>query len=256
MTQKPSLFDLSGRVAVVTGGNGGLGRGMALGLARAGASVAVIGRDEKKNHEVLSELQSLGVPCFATPLDITDRNALRPTLTAVERALGPIDILVNNAGIFAEGGNSFDAVVANWDITIETNLSSVFLMSQCVAESMRERRRGKIINIASMMSIFGAGNAIGYSASKGGVMQLTKSLAIALAPHNIQVNAIAPGFIRSNMCAPPPDSKAHKEITSRTPAGRLGEPDELAGAAIFLASSAADFITGTMIPVDGGYSIR
>jgi 2-deoxy-D-gluconate 3-dehydrogenase len=146
--------------------------------------------------------------------------------------------------------------VKNWDTTIETNLNACFLLSQLAARSMARRRRGKIINLASMYSFFGSGFVPAYSATKGAVVQLTKSMAIELAPHNIQVNAIAPGWIETDMTAPVRNSPMNDEILLRTPAGRFGQPDELAGTAIFLASHAADFITGVTLPVDGGYSIR
>src|ERR1041385_6630069 len=200
--QTPQLFDLAGRVAVVTGGNGGIGRGIALGLAGAGASVAVLGRNEQKNQQVLSELKAIGVPCTAVKIDVTDRAALEPALRGIESKLGSIDILVNNAG--------------------NVSLS------------------GGVLNEPS------------YSAAKGSIVQLTKSMAIELAPHNIQVNAIAPGWIETDMTAPVKSMPLNAEILSRTPAGRWGQPDEVAGTAVFLAPRASNFVTGTTIPVDGG----
>ena len=256
MNPDKSPFDLSGRVALVTGGNGGIGRAIALGLARAGAAVAVLARDVEKNQQVLAELKSIGVPALVSQLDVTDRAALAPAIDLVTRKLGAIEILVNNAGVAVLSGGVLNESVETWDTTVETNLNSCFQLSQIVAKAMVSRKSGgKIINLASMYSIFGSGLVPSYSASKGAVVQLTKSMAIELAPHNIQVNAIAPGWIETGMTKDVRDSPMNDLIVSRTPANRWGRPDELAGAAVFLASSASDFITGTTLPVDGGYSI-
>src|SRR5581483_2708139 len=192
---------------------------------------------------------------IARTLDVTQRAALAPAIAEVERALGPVDILVNNAGIAIPGG-VLKADAASWDRVLETNLNSCFLLSQMAARSMAARRRGKIINIASEYSRFGNPIAPSYAASKGGLVQLTKSMAVELAPHNIQVNAIVPGWIESEMTAPIKGRPFYDEIIRRTPAGRLGMPEECAGAAIFLASCASDFVTGATIFVDGGYAIR
>src|ERR1043166_4800395 len=254
--QTPQLFDLAGRVAVVTGGNGGIGRGIALGLAGAGASVAVLGRNEQKNQQVLSELKAIGVPCTAVKIDVTDRAALEPALRGIESKLGSIDILVNNAGNVSLSGGVLNETAEDWDNVIETQLNAVFLLSKLAAKSMMSRRSGKIINIGSMYSFFGSGLIPSYSAAKGAIVQLTKSMAIELAPHNIQVNAIAPGWIETDMTAPVKSMPLNAEILSRTPAGRWGQPEEVAGTAVFLASRASNFVTGTTIPVDGGYAIR
>lgn len=251
-----SMFDLTGRVALVTGGNGGIGRGIALALARAGASVAIFGRNAAKNARVLAELEAVGGPALASVVDVTDRAGLGPAVAAVEAALGELDILVNNAGIANLSGGVLNEEPRDWDRVIENQLNSVFLLSKLVAKGMVERKRGKIINLASMYAIFGAGLVPSYSAAKGAVVQLTKSMAIELAPHNVQVNAIAPGWIESDMTAPLHDSPLDAEIVARTPAGRWGKPEEMGGAAVFLASSAADFVTGETIRVDGGYAIR
>ncbi len=259
MPENTSPFDLSGRVAVVTGGNRGIGRSIALGLAGAGASVAVVARNASRNAEVLAELQALGGEATALCLDVTHRSALTEAMAEIEGNLGAIDILVNNAGVALISGGVLSEPEETWDITIETHLNASFLISKLAAQSMARRRRGKIINLASMYSYFGSGVAPSYSAAKGAIVQLTKSMAIELAPHNIQVNAIAPGWITTDMTAPlrdDPDWKDFQDlILARTPAGRWGEADEIAGAAVFLASNAADFITGTTLPVDGGYSI-
>jgi 2-deoxy-D-gluconate 3-dehydrogenase len=252
----PGLFDLTGRVAVVTGGNGGIGRGIALGLAEAGAAVAVLGRNEEKNQRVLSALKSIGVPSIALKVDLTDRVALEPALNKVVSELGGIDILVNNAGNVSLSGGILNEKPEDWDNVIETQLNAVFLLSKLAVPFMISRKGGKIINIGSMYSFFGSGLIPSYSAAKGAIIQLTKSMAIELAPHNIQVNAIAPGWIETDMTAPVHSMPLYDEIILRTPAGRFGEPDEIAGTAVYLASRASDFVTGDTIRVDGGFAIR
>ena len=250
------MFDLTGRVAVVTGGNGGIGRGIALGLAEAGAAVAVFGRNGEKNRQVLSELRALGVPSLAVQLDVTNRAGLEPALKKVESELGGISVLVNNAGIASLSGGVLNEKPEDWDRVIETQLSAVFLLSKIAARSMVSRNGGKIINIGSMYSFFGSALVPSYSAAKGAIVQLTKSMAIELAPHNIQVNAIAPGWIETDMTVAVRAMPMNDEIIARTPAGRWGQPEEIAATAVYLASHASDFVTGTTIPVDGGYAIR
>lgn len=251
------LFDLKGKVALVTGGNGGLGRGIALGLARAGAAVAVLGRTEAKNSATLEELRGVGVPCMAVTVDLTRRDDLAPAFGAVEAKLGVVDILVNNAGNVSLSGGIMNEVDADWDNVIATHLHTTFLLSKIAAKGMLSRKKGKIINIGSMYSFFGSGLIPSYSAAKGAVIQLTKSMAIEFAAGNVQVNAIAPGWFETDMTAPVKTMPAmYDEILLRTPAGRWGQADELAGAAVFLASRASDFVTGTTVVVDGGYSIR
>lgn len=256
---QPSLFDLTGEIAVVTGGNGGIGRGIALGLAQAGASVAIVGRNPQKNQSVLAELQAAGARALAVQLDLTDRAAFQPAWERIEQELGPVSILVNNAGNAVLSGGVLLETPADWDSVIATQLNSVFLLSKIAATSMVARKRGKIINLGSMYSYFGSGFIPSYSAAKGAIIQLTKSMAIELAPHNIQVNAIAPGWIETDMTAPvrTPEFKAmNDEIMARTPAGRWGQSEEVAGTAIYLASRASQFVTGETIRVDGGYAIR
>ena len=253
------LFDLSGQVALVTGGNGGIGRSLALGFANAGASVAIIGRNEEKNLQVLGELQEIGNPCTALRVDMVQRDQLAPAIDDIEGQLGPVGILVNNAGIASLSGGILEESEDDWDNVIETQLNAVFLVSKIVASRMKDRGAGKIINIGSMYSYFGSAVVPSYSAAKGAIVQLTKSMAIELAAWNIQVNAIAPGWFITDMTAAvrsPEMKEMNDEIVARTPAGRWGEPDELVGTAIYLASKASDFVTGTMIPVDGGYSVR
>lgn len=251
-----SLFQLTNRVAVVTGGNGGIGRGIALGLAEAGAAVAILGRNNEKNQRVLSELKAIGVPSTAVKVDVTDRASLELAINRVESELGGVDILVNNAGNVSLSGGVLQERPEDWDNVIETQLNAVFLLSKLAAGLMIKRKRGKIINIGSMYSFFGSGLIPSYSAAKGAIIQLTKSMAIELAPHNIQVNAIAPGWIETDMTAPVHTMPLNEEILARTPAGRWGQPEEVAGTAVYLASRASDFVTGATIRVDGGYSIR
>jgi 2-dehydro-3-deoxy-D-gluconate 5-dehydrogenase len=252
----PALFDLKGRVAIVTGGNGGIGRSIALGFAEAGAAVAIFGRNEDKNQQVLAELKSIGVPSLALKVDMTDRAGLQPALNQVESKLGGVSILVNNAGNVSLSGGVLQEKPEDWDNVIETQLNSVFLLSKLAAASMLRHKFGKIINIGSMYSFFGSGLVPSYSAAKGAIIQLTKSMAIELAPHNIQVNCIAPGWIETAMTAAVHKMPLNDEVLSSTPAGRWGQPDELAGTAVYLASRASDFVTGTTIRVDGGYAIR
>jgi 2-deoxy-D-gluconate 3-dehydrogenase len=259
MTNSTSLFDLTGRVAVVTGGNRGIGRAIGLAMARAGAAVAVLSRNEEKNRAVRAELEGLGARAFAGRLDVTDRPSLAPAMEAVERALGPVDILVNNAGLASPSGGVLQETESNWDLTLATHLNATFLLSKLAAASMVRRGGGKIINMGSMYSIFGSGPVPSYSAAKGAIVQLTKSMAIELAPHNIQVNALAPGWITTEMTAMVRDNpdwaEFNRMVLARTPAGRWGEADECAGTAVFLASRASAFVTGVTIPVDGGYSV-
>ena len=252
----PALFDLKGRVAIVTGGNGGIGRSIALGFAEAGAAVAIFGRNEEKNQQVLEELKSICVHSLALRVDMTDRTGLQPALNQVESALGSVSVLVNNAGNVSLSGGVLQEKPEDWDNVIETQLNSVFVLSKLAAASMVRQKSGKIINIGSMYSFFGSGLVPSYSAAKGAIIQLTKSMAIELAPHNIQVNCIAPGWIETAMTAAVHKMPLNDEVLSRTPAGRWGQPDELAGTAVYLASKASDFVTGTTIRVDGGYAIR
>jgi 2-dehydro-3-deoxy-D-gluconate 5-dehydrogenase len=250
------LFDLTGKVAIVTGGNGGIGLGMARGLADAGAAIAVVGRNEAKSAAAVTELQQRGGKAIAVAADVTDGKAIADMVAQVKAELGRIDILVNNAGInIRKPPHALD--IGEWDSVIATNLTSAFLCSQAVHPAMKEAGGGKIINIGSMMSIFGAGFAPAYAASKGGIVQFTRACACAWAADNIQINAILPGWIDTDLTRRGRSEIAglHERVLARTPAARWGDIGDFSGIAVFLASSASDFVTGTAIPVDGGYSV-
>jgi 2-deoxy-D-gluconate 3-dehydrogenase len=246
------LFDLSGKVAVVTGGNGGIGLGMARGLADAGADIAVVGRNEAKSNAATAELRTCGVKAIA----VTDKAAVAAMVERVTKELGRIDILVNNAGInIRKPPHVLEP--EEWDSVIKTNLTSAFLCSRAVHPALKAAGGGKIINIGSMMSIFGASFAPAYAASKGGIVQFTRSCAVAWAADNIQANAILPGWIDTDLTkrARVDIDGLHDKVLARTPASRWGAIADFAGIAVFLSSSASDFVTGTAIPVDGGFSI-
>lgn len=255
MTSK--LFDLTGRVAVVTGGNGGIGLGMARGLAEAGASLVIVGRNQAKLGEAVAALTADGFRAVAIAADVTDAAAVAAMIAQVQREFGRIDILINNAGINIRKP-AHELALADWDTVIRTNLTSAFLCSQAAHPVMKAGGGGKIINIGSMMSIFGAGYSPAYGASKGGVVQFTRSCAIAWAPDAIQVNAILPGWIDTEMTQQAREQVdgLHDKVLARTPAERWGAADDFAGIAVFLSSAASDFVTGTAIPVDGGFSIQ
>lgn len=249
-------FDLSGKVAVVTGGNGGIGLGMARGLARAGASVAVVGRDAAKSAGAVAELGALGAPAIAVEADLTESVAHPRMAEAVAERLGGIDILVNNAGTNIRKRPE-DLDEHEWRTVLDTNLTSAFLASKACYPFMKRAGGGKILNNGSMMSIFGAPWAAPYAASKGGMVQLTRALATAWAADGIQVNCFLPGWIDTALTrrARQEVDGLHDRVLARTPAGRWGRIEDFEGIAVFLASRASDFVTGTAIPIDGGYSV-
>ena len=251
------LFDLQGKVAIVTGGNGGIGLGIARGLAQAGADIAVVGRNEDKTTQAVASLRrDFAVRAIGLATDVTsEADATRMAQATLEK-LGRIDILVNNAGINIRKPPQ-DLPIADWHKVIDSNLTSVLICSKAVHATMKAAGGGKIINIGSMTSIFGVSFAPAYAASKGAVVQLTKSLAIAWAPDKIQVNCILPGWIETDLTnrARQEVPGLYERVLARTPQGRWGKPEDLAGAAIFLASRASDFLTGVFLPVDAGYSI-
>jgi 2-deoxy-D-gluconate 3-dehydrogenase len=246
-----NLFDLKGKTALVTGGNGGIGLGMAKGLAAAGARVAIAGRDASKSNEALKALPE-GV---AVEADLKDEKACRAMVDEAAKRLGRLDILVNNAGTNIRKTPE-EYSVEEWKLILDTNLTSAFVASQAAYPYMKRAGGGKIVNIGSMMSIFGASFVAPYGASKGGIVQLTRALACAWAKDNIQVNAVLPGWIDTALTrrARADIQGLHERALARTPAGRWGQPEDLSGIAVFLCSRASDFVTGTAIPVDGGYS--
>jgi 2-dehydro-3-deoxy-D-gluconate 5-dehydrogenase len=248
---------LKGRVAVVTGGNGGIGLGMARGLAQAGAAVVVSGRNAEKSRRAVDELGALGVKAVAIEADVADEAAVNALIRGAVDRLGRVDILINNAGINIRKPVQ-DLTLAEWRQVLDTNLTSAFLASRAVYPIMKKNGGGKIINIGSMMSIFGASFAPAYAASKGGIVQLTRAMASAWARDNIQVNAVLPGWIDTELTtnARREVKGLHERVLARTPADRWGVPDDLSGIAVFLGGPASDFVTGTAIPVDGGYSIQ
>jgi 2-deoxy-D-gluconate 3-dehydrogenase len=248
-------FDLAGRVALVTGGNGGIGLGMATGLAQAGAALMIAGRNPAKNAAAVKSLQALGAKAAAVEADVTQPSACKAMIAAALAEFGRVDILVNNAGTNIRKQPQ-EYTLEEWKTVLDTNLSSAFLCSQAAYPAMLKAGGGKMINIGSMLSIFGAAFAGPYGASKGGVVQLTKSLACAWAKDNIQVNAVLPGWIDTDLTRQARKDVAglHERVLARTPAGRWGDPADFSGIAVFLASSASDFVTGATIAVDGGYS--
>jgi 2-deoxy-D-gluconate 3-dehydrogenase len=252
-----SLFDLKGRVALVTGGNGGIGLGMARGLAEAGAAIAIAGRNTAKSEAAAAELAKLGAKAIVVSGDVADEAQCRKLVEETVARLGRLDILVNNAGINIRKPAQ-DLSTAEWKEVVDTNLTSAFVCSQAAYPIMKQAGGGKIVNIGSMLSIFGAGFAPAYGASKGGIVQLTKALASGWAKDNIQVNAVLPGWIDTDLTrgAREQIKGLNAMVLMRTPAGRWGIPADLAGIAVFLASRASDFVTGTAIPVDGGYAAQ
>jgi 2-dehydro-3-deoxy-D-gluconate 5-dehydrogenase len=247
-----NAFDLSRKVAIVTGGNGGIGLGMARGLAAAGATVVIAGRDAKKSAGAAQEIG--GIAIAADVLKEADCKGLVAQTVAL---LGRVDILVNNAGINIRKQPQ-EYTLEEWHRVLDTNLTSAFACSQAAYPELKKAGAGKVINIGSMMSIFGASFTTPYAASKGGIVQMTRAMACAWAKDNIQVNAILPGWIDTDLTrnARKDVPGLHERVVGRTPAGRWGDPSDFAGIAVFLASAASDFLTGTAIPVDGGYSIQ
>jgi len=251
------LFDLSGRVAIVTGGNGGIGLGMARGLAMAGAAVVIAARAPDKNAAAVAELEGLGAAALAVEVDVTSEASCRALVQTTLEGLGRLDVLVNNAGTNIRKQPE-DYALEEWRMILETNLTSAFMCCQAAYPAMRQAGGGKIVNIGSMMSIFGASFTAPYAATKGGMVQLTRALACAWAKDNIQVNAVLPGWIDTALTREARRNLQGLEerVVARTPAGRWGTPADFAGIAVWLASPASDFVTGAAIPVDGGYSVQ
>ena len=250
-------FDLSGRVAVVTGGNGGIGLGMARGLGAAGARIVVAARNLEKSMVAVERLKQDGAEAVAIAVEVTDESSVAALFEQCSVQCGRVDILVNNAGTNIRRPPQ-DCSVDDWHAVVDTNLTSTFLCSRAAYVHLKRAGGGKIVNIGSMMSVFGAPYAPAYAASKGGVVQLTKSMATAWAADNIQVNAILPGWIDTELtqAARRQVDGLNERVLARTPAGRWGRPEDLAGVAVFLASAASNFITGATLAVDGGFSAQ
>ena len=254
------MFSLENKVAFVTGGNGGIGLGMAKGFLEQGASVVLAARTRSKLDSAVTEITEAGAGdrVLAVECDVTDRESIQAALDASVEKFGGIDIVVNNAGTNKRADEPHLLSESDWQDVIDTNLTSMHSVTSLAFPIMKPRGGGKIINIGSMMSIFGSPYASAYAASKGGVVQYTKSCAIAYAKYNVQVNAILPGWIVTEMT----DEfgrlfpERYAAIEGRTPAGRWGQPGDLAGTAIYLASDASQFVSGVSIPIDGGYSVQ
>ena len=249
------MFNLKGKVALVTGGNGGIGLGIARGLARAGAAIAVVGRNAEKNGAAVKELEALGVKAIGIVADVTDRKQVDRAVADTASKLGGLDILVANAGTNIRKKPQ-DYTAEEWHQVVDANLTSMFICCQAVHPEMVKRGGGKIVTIGSMTSLFGFDVAPIYAATKGAAVQLTKSLASAWARDNIQVNSILPGWIDTDLTkrARQIIPTLHDKVVDRTPAKRWGVPADFEGIAVFLCSDASDFVTGTAIPVDGGFS--
>ncbi len=250
-------FQLSHKVAVITGGNGGIGLGMARGLGRAGAAVAIAGRDRAKSEAAVEALGVEGITAAAVEVDVADAASCAAMVAEIEGTLGRLDICVCNAGInIRKPPETY--TVEEWRQVQAINLDGVFFTAQAAYPALLRQGGGKVITIGSMTSIFGISLAAAYGASKGGVMQLTQALACAWAKDDIQVNCILPGWIDTDLTRRARIDMAglNDKVMSRTPAGRWGTPEDLAGLAVFLASPASDFVTGTAIPVDGGYAAQ
>jgi 2-deoxy-D-gluconate 3-dehydrogenase len=252
-----TIFDLQERVAFITGGNGGIGLGIAKGLASAGAAVVIAGRNKAKAQSALSELRSHGAQADFVELDVLEETSCRQAVARAVERFGRLDILVNNAGTSVRGQP--EALTAqDWHLVMNTNLTSAFLCSQAAYPHMVRAGAGKIINIGSMMSVFASSYAAPYAASKGGIVQMARAMAVAWAKDNIQVNTILPGWVDTDLTRTAREQVQglHDKVLARTPAQRWGQPDDFAGIAVFLAAPASNFITGAAIAVDGGYSVQ
>ena len=249
------LFDLHGKVAIVTGGNGGIGLGIARGLARAGATIAVAARNADKTRLAVQQLEGQGVRALGLQTDVTDQHQVEKMVADTVHAFGGVDVLIANAGMSIRKAPETYSL-AEWTSVVETNLNGVFACCHAVYPRLTDRGGGKIVTIGSMSSMFGMAMGAPYAATKGGVVQLTRSLASAWAKDNIQVNCILPGWIDTDLThgARAAMPRLHDSVLDRTPAKRWGRPEDLAGAAVFLCSTASDFVTGTALPVDGGFS--
>jgi 2-dehydro-3-deoxy-D-gluconate 5-dehydrogenase len=249
------LFELRGKVALVTGGNGGIGLGIARGLAQAGADVAIAGRNPAKHASAIDSLEALGVKALGIIADVTNSADVERMVAETVERLGGLDILIANAGMNIRKAPQ-EYSIEEWRKIVDTNLTSVFTCCQAVYPEMKRRGGGKIVTIGSMASLFGFDVAAVYAATKGAVVQLTRSLAMAWAKDNIQVNCILPGWIETDLTRGARQAVAglNERVLEGTPAGRWGQPEDLAGSAVFFCSRASDFVTGTALPLDGGFS--
>ena len=248
------MFSLLGRVAIVTGANAGIGQGIAVALAVAGADIAAVGRSEPA--ETGARVRAAGRRFVAIQADLGSAARCPEIIQQVIEQLGSVDILVNNAGMIRRG-EALEFSEADWDAVLNVNLKSAFFLAQAAARHMVARGRGKIINIASMLSFQGGIRVASYTASKSGIAGITRLLANEWAAQGVNVNAIAPGYIATrNTAALSSDESRNREILGRIPAGRWGVPEDLGGAAVFLASSASDYVHGAILPVDGGWLAR
>lgn len=250
-----TLFDLKGKTALITGGNGGIGLGIAEGFAESGANLAIAARNTEKTQEVVTKFNGKNTPTIGIEVDVSDLASVENMVSDTLKAYGSIDILVNNAGIGIRNlPQEYD--IEDWNKVIDINLTGAFLSSKAVYPSMKKQGAGKIINIGSMTSIFGLDWAVAYASSKGGIVQLTKTLAVSWAKDGIQANTILPGWIHTDLTQGIKDNYKNRydHILSRIPENRWGEPADLSGTAIFLASDASNYVTGVSIPVDGGYT--
>tara|TARA_Y100000814_G_scaffold255987_1_gene204537 strand:- start:436 stop:1215 length:780 start_codon:yes stop_codon:yes gene_type:complete len=252
-----NLFNLSGKVALITGGNKGIGKGIAKGLGMYGAKIVIASRDKTANKQTCKELSSLNIETMSVEIDMTNQSQIPPLVSKIMDKYKQIDVLVNNAGT-ALRSSPEDINNKDWQYIMDLNLNSVYWLSKEVYPHMKLQRSGKIINIGSMYSIFGSGVVPSYSTTKGGIVQLTKSLAVGWAKDNVNVNAILPGWITTNLTSGMPvnDPERYRKVSERIALGKWGIPEDLAGAAIFLASNASNYITGSSIVVDGGYSVN
>jgi gluconate 5-dehydrogenase len=247
-------FDLSGRLALVTGGGSGLGLAMAAGLAAAGARVIINGRNQARLDAAMEQLAEAGHAVSMSAFDVTDEAAVAKGIAEIEASIGPLDILVNNAAMNHRKPMA-EFSLDEWRALLAANTDGPFLVTRAVLRGMQARKRGKIINMCSLASDLGRPNIVPYATSKGALRMMTRALAVELAPFNVQVNGIAPGFFKTEMNAPLVADPAFSSwVAKRTPAGRWAEPPEIAGAAVFLASNAADYVTGHVLYVDGGFS--
>lgn len=248
-----SLFSLKGQVAIVTGGGRGLGRGMALALGSAGAEIALISRTEAELNAVVQEIRQVGGKAEAYPADVSKVADIIDIVHSIHSAKGRIDILINNAG-FIIRKPALEFTLEDWEHQVDVNLKAAYFIAQAAGKVMKEQSRGKIINIASLFSFLGIQNAPAYGITRGGILSMTRSLALEWAKYHINVNAIAPGYYKTRQTAPLfSDEKRREWVLSRIPWGRAGLPEDLAGAVVFLASPASDYMTGQVIIVDGGW---